>query len=160
MDESPERPRGRCACDAVEYEVTGPPLFVHGCHCTACQRETGSAFAVNALVETERVSVLRGALERVDTPSESGAGQLIVRCASCHVALWSHYGAAKEAVAFVRVGTLDEPARWPPDLHIYTRSKLPWVQLPEGAPSVEAFYRRSERWPPRSVERYQKALGR
>jgi hypothetical protein len=158
----PERERGevlegRCTCGQVRYRVSGRPLFVHCCHCRWCQRETGSAFALNALFESDRVELLQGSVEAVDTPSASGKGQQIVRCPRCRVALWSHYAGAGEAVSFLRVGTLDEPDRLPPDIHIFTESKQPWLALPEGAPSVPEYYSLKEYWPPESIERLQAA---
>ena len=150
---------GGCTCGEVRYRMTAAPLFVHCCHCRWCQRETGSAFVLNALIEADRVEVLRGEPEVVDTPSESGKGQKIVRCPSCRVALWSTYSGAGEAIRFLRVGTLDEPDRVPPDIHIFTASKQPWVILPEGTPAVEEYYRRSTTWPAESIERRRKALG-
>jgi hypothetical protein len=150
---------GRCTCGAVRYRMTRPPLFVHCCHCTWCQRETGSAFALNALIESAAVEILSGAPEAVDTPSSSGAGQVILRCPACRIALWSHYGAAREKVAFVRVGTLDDPGRAPPDIHIYTKSKQPWIVLSDGKPAMAEYYRRSEQWPAESVARYKAVVG-
>jgi hypothetical protein len=146
---------GGCTCRAVRYRLEIAPLFVHCCHCRWCQRETGTAFALNAMVESEGVTVLAGEPERVHTPSESGAGQIVLRCPVCQVALWSHYGGAGEAVKFLRVGTLDDPDRCPPDIHIFTGSRQPWVDLSDGAPVVEEFYRRSEYWPAASIERYE-----
>jgi hypothetical protein len=133
-------------------------MFVNCCHCTSCQTETGSAFAINALYERDRVVLTRGAPEEVQTPSESGAGQQVWRCPDCRVALWSNYGSAKDKIRFVRVGTLDEPAALEPDAHIFTRSKLPWVQLPEGALAVDEYYSMSEVWPAESLERRKAAL--
>ena len=150
---------GGCTCGAVRYRLTRDPLFVHCCHCRWCQRETGAAFALNALIESAHVEIVAGAPLAVDTPTNSGAGQIILRCPACHVALWSHYGAAKEKVAFVRVGSLDEPDRFPPDIHIFTESKQPWVLLPPDRPAMPEYYRRSEHWPAESVERYRAAVG-
>ena len=113
----------------VRYRMTSAPLFVHCCHCRWCQRETGTAFALNAMIEADRVSLLQGEPEVVDTPSNSGQGQKIARCPKCRVAVWSNYAGAGDAVRFVRVGTLDEPDRVPPDIHIFTSSKQPWVVL-------------------------------
>jgi hypothetical protein len=135
------------------------PMFVHCCHCTWCQRETGASFALNALIEADRFELLEGDPETVDTPSNSGGGQKIVRCRACKVALWSHYGGAGEAVCFVRVGTLDNPNVCPPDIHIFTSTKQKWLRLPEGVPAVEEYYRRSEHWPEESVARYRGAVG-
>ena len=129
------------------------PLFVHCCHCTWCQRETGTAFALNAMIEAERVELLQGSVETIDTPSNSGKGQKISRCPKCRVAVWSNYAGAGEAIRFIRVGTLDEPARFPPDIHIYTSTKQPWVMLPPDRPAVPEFYKASQYWPKESLER-------
>lgn len=133
-------------------------MFVHCCHCTWCQRETGSAFAVNALIETAFVEVVTGEAEVTILSSNSGKGQRIVRCSGCKVALWSHYGAAEERVAFVRVGTLEEPGLCSPDIHIFTATRQQWVQLDDSAPAVAEYYRRSEYWPRSSIERYRNAV--
>ena len=149
---------GGCACGAVRYRMTSGPMFVHCCHCRWCQRESGAAFALNAMIETDRLVVLQGAPETVPTPSESGKGQIFKRCPTCKVALWSHYAGAGEAIAFVRVGSLDEPDRLPPDIHIYTASKQPWVVLPPDSPAVEEYYRRSDYWPGEALARRKAAL--
>ena len=157
MDESYE---GGCSCRAVRYRMTSRPLFVHCCHCRWCQRESGAAFALNALIESDRVVALRGEPEAVLTPSESGKGQKIVRCPVCHVALWSHYAGAGDLLKFLRVGTLDEPDRFPPDIHIFTASKQPWVVLPQGMPAVPEYYRSAELWPAESLERRKAVFGK
>lgn len=144
---------GRCTCGAVSYRLGARPLFTHACHCSWCQRETGSAFALNAMVEAEFLQV-RGEVERVMTPSASGKGQEIARCPRCRVALWSHYAGAGRAVAFVRVGTLDRPGDCPPDIHIFTSTKAPWLRLDEGARVVTDYYDRNACWPAASLARW------
>ncbi len=144
--------QGGCDCRAVRYRLDSSPLFVHCCHCRWCQRETGTAFALNALIESDRVTLLAGAPELVDTPSASGKGQLIARCPTCRIALWSHYGGNRR-VRFVRVGTLDEPDHLPPDIHIFTASKQPWVLLPPGVPAVPEYYDVKQYWPPEALAR-------
>jgi len=129
------------------------PMFVNCCHCRWCQRETGAAFALNALIESDRVVVDSGAPEVVATPSNSGKGQPITRCPQCRIALWSNYGGAGDRVRFVRVGTLDDPDRFPPNAHIFTESKQPWVVLPEGTPAFAEYYESSKLWPASSLER-------
>jgi hypothetical protein len=151
---------GRCTCGAVRYRMASGPLFVHCCHCRWCQRETGSAFVLNAMIEADRVQLLHGEPEMIDTPSNSGKGQQIFRCPKCRVALWSHYAGAGDKVCFVRVGTLEEPDLLPPDIHIFTASKQPWVLLPPDVPAVPEYYDRKVYWPAESLERYQILLGR
>jgi hypothetical protein len=144
---------GGCDCRQVRYRVRMRPLFVHCCHCRWCQRESGASFALNAMIETDRVERLAGEAELVDTPSNSGKGQLIARCPRCRVALWSHYAGAGRRVAFVRVGTLDQPDHLPPDIHIFTASKQPWVLIPPGVPAVPEYYAREQYWPAESLAR-------
>jgi len=151
---------GACTCRAVRYRMTSRPLFVHCCHCRWCQRETGSAFAINAMIESDRVELLAGTPEIVDTPSASGKGQKIARCPVCRVAVWSNYAGAGDAVRFVRVGTLLEPDRLPPDIHIFTSSRQPWVVLPEGVPAVAEYYDRKLYWPVESNARRDAMLAR
>lgn len=143
---------GRCACGAMRYRLASKPMFVHCCHCRDCQRQTGSAFVINALIETNRVERLSGETRAVAAPTESGRPHEIHRCASCGTAVWSHYGGVR-ALSFVRVGALDEPSDLPPDVHIYIRSKLPWVALPANVPAFPAYYNSKALWPPESLAR-------
>ena len=135
---------GGCACGSVRYRLAGEPLIVHCCHCLNCQRQTGSAFAVNVLIETDRVELLAGEPEAVPVPRDDGSEQTIFRCPSCRVALFSRYGS--DALRFVRAGTLDEPRAVAPDVHIYTRSKVGWVALPDGVPAFDGFYDPATFW--------------
>lgn len=136
---------GGCDCGAVRYRMSADPIIVHCCHCRWCQRETGGAFAINAVVETSALQVT-GETVMVDTPSQSGRGQKIARCPACHVALWSHYPQAGPTLAFVRAGTLDSPSSVTPDVHIYTSTKLPWVRLPDDARIFAEFYNVPDVW--------------
>ena len=149
---------GGCTCRHIRYRMESEPLFVHCCHCRWCQRETGASFALNAMIEADRVTLLAGEPELVDTPSASGMGQRIARCPKCRVAVWSNYAGAGPVVRFVRVGTLDEPDRLPPDVHIFTASKQPWVLIPPGTPSVPEYYEREKLWPAESLARRQAIL--
>jgi hypothetical protein len=144
---------GGCDCRAVRYRMETAPLFVHCCHCRWCQRESGSAFALNAMIEAERVTNLGVDPELVNTPSASGRGQVVARCPTCRVAVWSHYAGAGAAITFLRVGTLDDPDRLPPDIHIFTASQQPWVVLPAGVPAVPEYYDRKLHWPRDSLAR-------
>jgi hypothetical protein len=149
---------GGCACGAVRYRLGSEPMFVHCCHCLDCQRQTGSAFVLNALIETDRVAVLSGAPAPVAVPTDSGRPHEIFRCPTCHTALWSDYG-RRGVLRFVRVGTLEDPSALQPDVHIYTRSKLPWVALPAGVPAFEAYYDSAKLWPAASLARRRAILG-
>ena len=145
---------GQCSCGAVRYRLTDAPMIVHCCHCSWCQTETGSAFVLNAVIERDRLEV-EGEPEAVMTPSASGRGQEIFRCPTCRVALWSHYGTAGRKAAFVRVGTLTAPRELPPDVHIYTSTRLPWVILPDDVPAFAGFYSDpGQVWRPESRERW------
>ncbi len=144
---------GGCACGAVRYRLAADPLFVHCCHCLNCQRQTGSAFVINLLIEAERVEVLAGTPQPVDVPRDDGSVQRIYRCPDCQVAIFSEY--SRPEVRFVRAGTLDDPSAVAPDVHIYTRSKLPWVQIPDSVPAFEVGYEMDKLWPPASLERLQ-----
>jgi hypothetical protein len=149
---------GGCACGAVRYRLEDAPMFVHCCHCLDCQRQTGSAFVLNALIETDRISLLKGETAAVRMPTDSGLPHHIFRCPSCQTALWSEYG-GRAQLRFVRVGTLDDPSALKPDVHIYTRSKLPWVALPEGVPAFAAYYDSKKLWPAESLARRRALFG-
>jgi hypothetical protein len=150
---------GGCACGKVRYRMTRLPIYVHCCHCRWCQRESGASFALNAMIEADRVDVLSGEPEVVDTPSESGAGQKFSRCPACKVTLWSNYAGSGDGLHFVRVGSLDDPDRHPPDAHIFTASKQPWVVLPPDVPAFEEFYEREKVWPEERLARRRAAMG-
>ena len=143
---------GGCDCRAVRYRLRSRPMFVNCCHCRWCQRETGAAFALNAMIESDRVELLAGPVDIVDTPSASGLGQRIARCPTCRVALWSHYGGRMQ-VSFVRVGSLDEPDHFPPDVHIFTTTKQPWVVLSGDVPVMDEYYEAKKLWPAASLKR-------
>ena len=148
---------GGCTCGHVRYQMNSTPLIVHGCHCRWCQRQTGASFAVNALIETDRVELTKGEVTESIMESPSGTGQKMSRCPKCQVALWSNYlvfaGGLGELVRFVKVGTLDNPDQFPPDVHIYTSSKQPWFALPTDTLAVSEYYDTKETWPEESFER-------
>lgn len=144
---------GSCDCKAVRYRMLKSPMIVHCCHCRWCQRESGSAFALNAMVESEYVEELGITPELIDTPSASGAGQQIARCPHCKVAVWSHYSGAGSFIKFIRVGSLDQADLFPPDVHIFTASKQAWVQLSDEKPRFAEYYDRAQVWSEESLQR-------
>lgn len=153
MTDAQEVFEGGCDCRQVRYRMIGRPLIVHCCHCRWCQRASGASFALNAMIEADRVALLAGEPVPVMNPSASGKGQKIWRCPSCAIAVWSNYAGGGDAVRFVRIGSLDEPDRLPPDIHIFTESKQPWVQLPPETRAVPQYYDVREVWSPESLAR-------
>jgi len=151
---------GGCDCGQIRYRMETAPLIVHCCHCHWCQRETGTAFALNALIEAERVIHLKSEPQVIDTPSQSGKGQKIARCPTCCVAVWSNYAGAGPIIRFIRVGTLDTPAALRPDIHIFTASRQPWVVLPQDVPAVPEFYEIERHWSAESLARREGFLPR
>ena len=148
---------GGCACDEIRYRLRSAPMFVNCCHCRDCQRQTGSAFVINAIIETARIELVIGEPQAVAVPTDSGRAHDIYRCPTCQVAVWSDYG-RRHVMRFVRVGTLDQPQALPPDAHIFTRTKLPWVHV-EGAPAFESSYDMQTQWPAESLARRRAILG-
>ena len=142
---------GGCSCGEIRYRLASEPLFVHCCHCLNCQRQTGSAFVVNLLFESDRVELLAGDPCPVEVPRDDGGAQRIFRCPSCHIAVFSHGGSRR--VSFVRGGTLDDPTELKPDVLIYTRSKVGWVTLPVAVPSFDEYYETKSLWPAASLDR-------
>jgi hypothetical protein len=147
---------GGCSCGDARYRLTTEPMFVHCCHCLNCQRQTGSAFVINLLIEAGRVELLAGELQPVDAPRDDGSVQRIYRCPACQVAVFSEYG--RPEVRFVRAGTLDDPSTVEPDVHIFTRSKVPWVVLPDSTPAFDVYYDTKTLWPAASLERLRAIL--
>ncbi|MEO8002724.1 MAG: GFA family protein [Arenimonas sp.] len=149
---------GGCDCKAVRYQLQTSPIIVHCCHCRWCQRETGASFALNAMIESDRVTSIGIDPKIIDTPSESGVGQKIARCPNCMVAVWSNYSGSGPITRFIRVGTLDNPDLLPPDIHIFTESKQPWVIIQDSVPSFSEYYDRELYWPKESLARRQAML--
>ena len=143
---------GGCACGAVRYRLASEPLFTQARHDSGLVYSSGGAFVVNLLIEADRVELLRGEPAPVDVPRDDGSAQTVFRCPDCQVAVYSRYG--HPGISFVRGGTLDEPARFPPNVHIFTRSKVAWVALPDETPAVEVYYDMQELWPAASLERF------
>ncbi|HEY2034673.1 MAG TPA: GFA family protein [Rhizomicrobium sp.] len=151
--------RASCFCGAVAFKLTAAPMFVHCCHCTDCQVQTGGAFAINAIIEAEHVRVTKGAPVAVTLPADSGRPHDVYKCAECQTALWSDYGRRK-VMLFVRVSTLKRPHNIVPDVHIFTRSKVPWVGLPDDVRQFEEYYSTTKEWPADALARRQAVLAK
>jgi hypothetical protein len=155
---TPNTLEGGCGCGAVRYRLNDEPYIVHNCHCGLCQRQTGTGSAVNAFIETDRLELLSGELREVDFATGSGGTQTVVRCARCGTPLWSHYPRLGRKVAAVRVGTLDDPSRAPPDVAIFVADKPAWAPVPEGIPTFDQFYNPAEFWSPEVMARVRAVL--
>lgn len=147
---------GGCFCGRIRYRLKASPMFVHCCHCRDCQRQSGSAFVINALIEAEQVEILAGTPVMTTYSTDSGHPHDVYRCRDCQSALWSDYG-RRRWMLFIRVANLDDPSIFEPDVHIYVRSKLPWVRLPEGAAIFEEYYNMKDEWPADSIVRRDRA---
>ena len=134
----PDTLEGGCACGRARFRLASKPMFVNCCHCRDCQRQTGSAFVINALIEANRVEMLSGETEAVVVPTDSGRPHIIHRCPDCKVALWSHYGGRRE-VSFIRVGTLDDASWFRPEADIFMRSAQPWDHDETGVPKFDGY---------------------
>jgi len=150
--------RGGCACGAVRYRLRAAPMFVQCCHCRDCQRQTGGPFVVNGQIETDQIVLEGAAPQPVSMPTDSGRAHDVYRCADCQTAVWSDYG-RRPALRFLRICTLDDPAACPPDAHIFTRTRLPWVTLPEATPAFPVYYDMAALWPAASLSRRRAILG-
>lgn len=151
--------KGSCTCKEIQFQFLSRPIVVHCCHCTWCQRESGAAFAINAVIESSRLKIESGKPEVIMTPSLSGKGQKILRCPNCKVAVWSHYPGGGEEISFVRVGTLDNPKQFPPEIHIFTSTKQLWFELPKDCRAFSEFYVPKEEWSADSLARWQAVKG-
>ena len=149
---------GGCSCGSVRYRLRSDPLFIHCCHCLNCQRQTGSAFVINLMIEADRVEILAGAPQPVEVPRDDGTIQRIFRCPSCQIGVFSEYG--RPELRYVRAGTLDNPSGVRPDVHIFTRSKVSWIRIPESVPAFEIYYDTKALWPAASLERLDALLAR
>jgi len=150
--------KGQCSCGEVQFEMTEKPLFVHACHCTNCQRQSGSAHALNGMIEAKYINLLSGQPEGAEVATGSGQGQTIYRCPTCKIGLWSVYAAASDKFFFVRIGTLEDPGSYPPDINIFTKSKQPWVPLMPDIPATEGYYDAKELWSQEALARMKAAV--
>lgn len=151
---------GGCACGAVRYRLTAAPIFVNNCHCTLCQRQTGSTSVVNAFVEGDAIEHLEGALSEHLVKTGSGGDQLICRCVACGTAMWSYYPRMGRLGAGLRVGTLDQSGTIRPDAVIFTGDKMPWTALPDDIPRFETTYNPAELLPPERFARLKALIER
>jgi hypothetical protein len=135
---------GGCGCGAVRYRLTDEPILVNNCHCTLCQRQTGTGSAVNAFIENDRLEQLSGELSEYEFETGSGGIQTVIRCARCGTPLWSYYPRLGRKAAAVRVGTLDDPSAVKPDAAVHVADKPAWAALPEGVPAFEIGYSPAE----------------
>ncbi|MGA7761234.1 MAG: GFA family protein [Candidatus Binataceae bacterium] len=154
------RLEGGCSCKAVRYKLTASPLIVHACHCRDCQRISGSAFVINIWIEKEFVQTSGAIPKSFLLEGGGGRNHEVFFCRKCGAYVWSRYHRAPGDALFVRAGTLDKPEAVTPDVHVYTRSKLPWLELPRGVPAFESMYKIEEVWSAESKERLRRSRSR
>jgi hypothetical protein len=147
------RMEGGCSCATLRYELTASPLIVHACHCRDCQRISGGAFVINIWIEKEFVRPSGAIPQSFLLEAGGGKNHEVFFCGKCGAHVWSRYLRAPGDSLFVRAGTLDTPEAVTPDVHVYTRSKLPWLELPRGVPAFESMYKIEEVWSAESKER-------
>lgn len=154
------RVTGSCFCGAVRYQLLTPPLFCYACHCSDCQKATGSVFACFTTIEAEHlVSIGATTPHLTRRVRPSGLVRVAASCPQCGTILWA--GGDKDPVTTdVRTGTLDHPELMEPDLHAYIESKIPWIELPAGARTCKGAYDFRTAWPKSSLKRFDAAVKR
>jgi len=127
---------GGCRCGATRYELAVDSLTaIYCCHCTDCQRWAGSAFSEQAVVPEGAIHAT-GPVVEFTIRNESGALSHQRACGTCHNRLWNT-NSARPGIAVVRAGTLDHNRSIEPRLHIWVKSKQPWVTIADGVPCFE-----------------------
>jgi hypothetical protein len=132
--------QGGCTCGLVRYRLKKKPITVNACHCRFCQRLSGSAFALNAMIETEYVEMIgKGEPELIHIPTDLSERTRAWRCPTCSVLLFNDHMLMNENIRFVRVGTLEEGERLPPDAHYFVSRKHPWIVVPDNVPAFDTI---------------------
>lgn len=127
---------GRCFCGAVQYRINEEPLTVYACHCTDCQKRSGSAFGLSMWVNRAAIEVTQGEAVLQIASGHDDRLRHARLCLQCHTRLWSAPEDRPE-LAVVRPGTLDDTSWLEPVAHLWTRSAQPWVKIPEGVVRYE-----------------------
>ncbi|MFT4560575.1 MAG: hypothetical protein ACI9BW_000309 [Gammaproteobacteria bacterium] len=149
---------GGCVCGQVRYELKDGPLFVHACHCSDCQRATGSAFVVNLGVASSDF-VIEGKTSTVTNPTPSGSGYDAHFCPNCATVLWSKYHFIDLPILALRGGTLDDPNLAPPTYHVHTRRKQSWVVLPNDTQIFDEWFEPAEVWSKEALTKIENMVG-
>lgn len=125
---------GRCNCGATTWKIAGAPLAVAACHCTNCRAQSGAAYSVNIVAKSNEVS-LAGPIKTFEDKATS-SGQPVLRqfCGDCGSPIQSVI-TANPAIVAIKAGTADYAGAFAPTLHVWTQSKLPWVEIPAGVAS-------------------------
>lgn len=143
--------QGRCLCGEISYQIIDKPLFTHACHCTDCQKVTGSAFGLSMFILRQDFQMLSGTPTVAHPPQQYGVAA-IYACGDCGCAIYRTHSYLDKFV-FPFPGTFDDTTWVKPQAHIYTRSKQPWVQLADDEPAFEKQYKRDDVWPEASLKR-------
>ena len=128
---------GGCLCGAVRYEATGEPEVTLFCHCTQCQKETGSAFSAEIILPRTAVTI-EGAMTEYDTVADSGNKATRKFCPICGCPILLEFERAdyRDTVC-ISVGSLDDASSLQPQAHCFTATKQPWVHISDDLPQFE-----------------------
>jgi hypothetical protein len=140
--------QGGCGCGAVRYRIERAPIFVNNCYCALCQLQTGSTSSAYAFFEIEAVEVLSGKLKRFAQQTGTDRKQKVMQCSECGIGLFFQPWPTGRHGICVRLGTFDDPWDIVPDAAVYVTERMPWVTLPEGIPTFDAYYNPDTLLPP------------
>ncbi len=129
MADEKERFTGGCLCGAVRYEVTGAPDWIAYCHCQSCRRQTGAAVAPFVGVKRDQIAYTG------EAPSSYASSPGVTRsfCPHCGTPIAYETERRPDDVD-LHLGTLDEPARFAPQFHVFTAEQLPWLHIDDELP--------------------------
>ena len=151
---------GGCFCGSTRYRLETAPLFCYACHCTDCNKQTGSVYACFTSIENDHITSIGALPPKITTAIRSGG---IIRhmasCGKCGTRLWAS-GDTTPVTADIATGTLDLPELMEPDLHSYIESKISWAILPESAKTCRGPFDYRKHWPKSSLKRLEAAVQR
>ena len=154
--ENNEKLKGGCICGQVKYYITEKPLFTQACHCKDCKVLTGSSYVVNSSV-LENTLIVEGEVSSTELKAGSGASYKTYFCTKCGNYVYADYDSAVGRLT-VRTKTLDNSEKFPPQVHIFTKDKDPWLNLSEDVICFKEMYDQKKTWPEESLNKYNEYL--
>ena len=147
---------GGCICGQVKYQIIDKPLFTQACHCKDCKVLTGSSYVVNSSI-LENTLIVEGEVSSTELKAGSGASYKTYFCTKCGNYVYADYDSAVGRLT-VRTKTLDNSEKFPPQVHIFTKDKDPWLNLSEDVICFKEMYDQKKTWPEDSLNRYNEYL--